>query len=274
MRETVLSTISFAEVNYVTHVLIVCPLALTTSGITSQETCINCEDCVVGAALCALLLLGPASQFVHARGGTWQGFVYQGPAGSRPYFVYTPVNYHPGTPVPLFVMLHGCTQTAADFAAGTQMDELADAHQFIVLYPQQTIFNNPAACWTAYVRPAERERETRPGRDGSGAAHAAHTYGRRFVGLKAVASRPRIPAVAEPSFAGCAPRLDRAVLSRAAKLFAPPAAIAPTPVSPGTCTGCRSQVIAYPQPSDPLAPTSPSMLSPRRRPCRFRAGRR
>jgi len=44
-------------------------------------------------------------------------------------------------------MLHGCTQTAADFAAGTQMDELADAHQFIVVYPQQTTLANPTACW-------------------------------------------------------------------------------------------------------------------------------
>jgi len=97
--------------------------------------------------LFALLLLGPASQFIHARGGAWQEFVYHGQAGSRPYFVYTPDNYHPGTPVPLLVMLHGCTQTAADFAAGTRMDELADAHQFIVGYPQQTTLANPTACW-------------------------------------------------------------------------------------------------------------------------------
>ena len=102
---------------------------------------------VAGAALFALLLLGPASQFIHARGGAWQEFVYHGQAGSRPYFVYTPDNYHPGTPVPLLVMLHGCTQTAADFAAGTRMDELADAHQFIVVYPQQTPLANPTACW-------------------------------------------------------------------------------------------------------------------------------
>src|SRR5947207_13871790 len=102
---------------------------------------------VAGAALLALLLLSPASQFVHARGGAWHEFVYHGQAGSRPYFVYTPDNYHPGTPVPLLVMLHGCTQTAADFAAGTRMDELADAHQFIVVYPQQTTLAHPTACW-------------------------------------------------------------------------------------------------------------------------------
>src|SRR2546428_6869312 len=112
---------------------------------------------VAGVPLFALLLLGPASQFVHARGGAWQEFVYHGQAGSRPYFVYTPGNYRPGTPVPLLVMLHGCTQTAADFAAGTQMDELADAHHFLVLYPQQTTLANPAACWNWFV-PANQTR--------------------------------------------------------------------------------------------------------------------
>ena len=110
--------------------------------------------CVV---LFALLLLSPASQFVHARGGTWHEFIYHGQAGSRPYFVYTPEDYRPGTPVPLLVMLHGCTQTAADFAAGTQMDELADAHKFIVVYPQQTPLNNPTTCWN-WSTPANQAR--------------------------------------------------------------------------------------------------------------------
>ncbi len=110
-----------------------------------------------GTALFALLLLSPASQFVHARGGAWHEFVYHGQAGSRPYFVYTPEDYRPGTPVPLLVMLHGCTQTAADFAAGTQMNELADAHKFIVVYPQQTPLNNPTACWNWSI-PANQSR--------------------------------------------------------------------------------------------------------------------
>ena len=99
------------------------------------------------AVLLGLLLVPSTFQLAHARGGTWQEFNYNGPAGSRPYFVYTPADYQPGTPVPLFVMLHGCTQTAVVFAAGTQMNELADAHRFIVVYPQQTILNNPLTCW-------------------------------------------------------------------------------------------------------------------------------
>jgi len=79
--------------------------------------------------------------------GIWQQYTYNGPAGSRPYFVYTPANYQVGTAVPLIVMLHGCTQTPADFAAGTQMDQLADQKQFIVVYPQQTSTYNQEECW-------------------------------------------------------------------------------------------------------------------------------
>src|SRR5437868_12074803 len=76
-----------------------------------------------------------------------QQYIDTGPAGSRPYFVYTPANYQVGSAVPLIVMLHGCTQTPADFAAGTQMNQLADQKQFIVVYPQQTSTYNQEECW-------------------------------------------------------------------------------------------------------------------------------
>jgi poly(hydroxyalkanoate) depolymerase family esterase len=82
----------------------------------------------------------------------WQQFIYNGPAGSRPYFVYTPKNYQVGTPVPLIVMLHGCTQTPLDFAAGTQMNQLAEQYNFIVAYPQQTSIYNAALCWNWFDR--------------------------------------------------------------------------------------------------------------------------
>jgi poly(hydroxyalkanoate) depolymerase family esterase len=77
----------------------------------------------------------------------WQEYIYNGSSGSRLYFVYTPTNYQVGVAVPLLVMLHGCTQTAADFAAGTQMNLLAEEHNVIVAYPQQARTNNQLYCW-------------------------------------------------------------------------------------------------------------------------------
>jgi len=48
-------------------------------------------------------------------------------------------------------MLHGCTQTAEDFAAGTQMNQLAEQYGFIVVYPQQTPKENRNRCWNWFT---------------------------------------------------------------------------------------------------------------------------
>ncbi|HEX7737958.1 MAG TPA: PHB depolymerase family esterase [Ktedonobacteraceae bacterium] len=99
------------------------------------------------ALLCSFLLTFPFLQRAHASSGTFTQYTYNGSAGSRPYYVYTPANYQAGTVVPLIVMLHGCTQTPTDFANGTQMNALADQDQFIVVYPQQTSTYNSLSCW-------------------------------------------------------------------------------------------------------------------------------
>jgi poly(hydroxyalkanoate) depolymerase family esterase len=69
---------------------------------------------------------------------------------TRSYLLYLPpaTSASPsGTPMPLVVMLHGCTQDPADFALGTGMNTLAREQGFAVLYPAQTQDANPQRCW-------------------------------------------------------------------------------------------------------------------------------
>jgi len=67
-------------------------------------------------------------------------------AGSRNYKVYIPRRPQTGRRA-LLVMLHGGTQDADDFAAGTRMNALAEEHGFMVAYPIQSQAANASLCW-------------------------------------------------------------------------------------------------------------------------------
>lgn len=71
---------------------------------------------------------------------------YSNQAGSRSYKLYIPSGYH-GQALPLMVMLHGCTQSPDDFAAGTRMNAIAEEKQCFVVYPAQTQSANSSKCW-------------------------------------------------------------------------------------------------------------------------------
>ncbi len=79
-------------------------------------------------------------------GGRFITGTYGNEAGSRSYKLYIPSSYR-GQPISLIVMLHGCTQSPDDFAAGTRMNVVAEEHACFVVYPAQTASANQSKCW-------------------------------------------------------------------------------------------------------------------------------
>ena len=70
---------------------------------------------------------------------------------TRRALVHPPAGVKPQTAVPLVCLLHGCTQDAASFAAATLMNDAADRHGFVAVYPQQERGENPQGCWNWFL---------------------------------------------------------------------------------------------------------------------------
>ena len=89
--------------------------------------------------------------------GTFVTKSFRNAAGERVYKLYVPSGYR-GVPLPLVVMMHGCTQSPDDFAAGTRMNALAEERTFFVAYPAQASAANASKCWN-WFKAADQRRD-------------------------------------------------------------------------------------------------------------------
>ncbi len=96
--------------------------------------------------------------------------------GSVRMLAYLPEGMPQGAP--LVVALHGCTQTAAGYAAGTGWMALAEAGRFALLLPEQRQANNPNRCFN-WFEPGDSTR-------GQGEVASIHSAIRHMVATRGI----------------------------------------------------------------------------------------
>ncbi|MBR1137584.1 MULTISPECIES: alpha/beta hydrolase family esterase [Bradyrhizobium] len=99
----------------------------------------------------------PAAHEIAPEGARFIQRSFSNAAGHRSYKLLIPSRTH-GHPLPLIVMLHGCTQSPDDFAAGTRMNFAAEAQGCFVVYPEQPSGANPSRCWN-WFRTGDQQRD-------------------------------------------------------------------------------------------------------------------
>ena len=101
-----------------------------------------------------------ARTLVRAATPQWTSGMVACVGGARRYRLYKPAGVLRSERLPLVVMLHGCSQDAQTMAASSQMNRLAQAERFMVLYPEQDRLSNMQNCWNWYdTRAGRAQRE-------------------------------------------------------------------------------------------------------------------
>ena len=111
-------------------------------------------------ALSGVITPGPKPQ-AGPRGGKWlEGRWGLGPMAMRRYWLYLPPGASARRPVPLIMLLHGCSQDAAGFAASTRAASFGRSKQVALLLPEQAQEANPQRCWNWFGADALVNLET------------------------------------------------------------------------------------------------------------------
>ncbi|WP_432261351.1 extracellular catalytic domain type 1 short-chain-length polyhydroxyalkanoate depolymerase [Cupriavidus sp. TMH.W2] len=85
--------------------------------------------------------------------GRWEEGAWGTPLAPRRYRIFVPAGVTASRRAPLLVLLHGCGQDAASFAAVTRAAAVARESGWVVLLPEQASQANAQRCWN-WFRPA------------------------------------------------------------------------------------------------------------------------
>ncbi|MDB5802622.1 MAG: Poly(3-hydroxyalkanoate) depolymerase [Rhodocyclales bacterium] len=93
-------------------------------------------------------VVSPAAAPSNRGRGHWQEAHWGlGPLAQRKYRLFTPAGVTKSRPATLLVLLHGCGQDSASFAASTRVAAIARAAGCMVLLPEQSSQANSQRCW-------------------------------------------------------------------------------------------------------------------------------
>ncbi|MBA3914372.1 MAG: PHB depolymerase family esterase, partial [Acidobacteriales bacterium] len=89
--------------------------------------------------------------------GRWISSNVSTSAGSRDFKLWIPRQCESQVPVALLVLLHGCRQKVDNLALISGMNQVANEHGFLVVYPQQRRRANLLRCWN-WFEPRQQSR--------------------------------------------------------------------------------------------------------------------